>query len=202
MTLIVVDQFRTTADSYAVETTEFGDTVHTGFPKILKMPHQVVHGKERSFRTVAFAGSATTFVTLWEMLLGVMYTKGQLDVDTLDEHCSGYPGGLVLLIFPFSNACMTVLAGENAPAEIHWHEGSVHAFGSGYMEPHGDVVEYRSWYSIFYDAWDAGRIHGTDIHFLAHEGMSEAKEDKLKPETTVKRVRRRLPWGNAKRHRS
>lgn len=204
MTLIVVDQFRTTADSYAVESSDQGETVHTGFPKILCMPGRIRYDTKDvySFHTVAFAGSATTFVPLWEMLLEKMHVYDDLNERKLKALCDGYPGEKVLLIFPFSNACLTVLVGEEETTVFEWREGSVHAFGSGYLEPHAGTDEYRSWYSIFYNAWDAGKIHGPDIHFMAHEGMAQAKEDTLKPETTVKRVKRRLPWGNAKRQRS
>lgn len=201
MTLIVVDQFRTTADSYAVETNDQGETVHADFPKILRMPNKVLYTRHNveSFNTVAFAGSATTFVPLWEMLLEEMrQSQGLTELD-LRVLCDMWEGEPVLLIFPFSNACLTVLAGDKQPPVINWYEGSVHAFGSGYLEPHGGGDEYRSWYSIFYNAWDAGVIHGPAIHFLAHEGMTQAKADCLKPEATIKRVKRRLPWGNNRR---
>lgn len=201
MTLITIDQFRVTADSYAVEDDHGKKTVIESFPKILRTPDRIIYTKEdrQSFKTVAFCGSATTFVPLWETLSAEMERRRGLTEHDVKRLCDKCPGEAVLLIFPFSNACLTVLAGQAAPAVVNWYEGDIHAFGDGYVKPFDGAVEYRSWYSIFFNAWDAGTIHGPAIHFLPHQNQDEPIKDTLKPESTVKKVRRRLPWGNRRK---
>lgn len=199
MTLVVVDQFRTTADSYATETNEHGQTIHSGFPKIVRTPKPILYrrAKATSFNTVAFSGSATTFVSAWDIINKKLLGDETIDEYQLVELTRHVVGNPVLIIFPFPNAVLTLEVGDGEP-KVKWREGSVHAFGGSYVEPAHGQPEYRTWYSIFYDAWDAGRLPGPDLHFTHHEGTGVAVNDNLKPEATVKRVRRRFPWGNRK----
>jgi len=196
MTLIVVDQFRTTADSYAVEHKGDTQTIHKDFPKVLRMVmpiHYTQVGYE-SHRTVAYCGNAQTFVHFWREVVDAQTRDGIIDEHDLELIASQIHGDPCQVIIPFSNAVLTLLVGRERP-QVEWREGPIHAFGSGYVEPAHVVNEYRSWYSIFFDALDAGKIAGTDIHFLSHQGEEkEAIQDSLKPESTVKRVRRRMPW--------
>ena len=199
MTLIVVDQFRTTADSYAIEVDSSGrETVHDGFPKIIRMAGTVSHQGLLSFTTVAYCGSAVTFLPLWEKIDAQMERIGTLTKDDLVRLCDGFHGDYVQLIFPFPNGVLTVVAGEQEPAHVEWYEGAVHAFGSAYESV---VNEYRSWYSIFFDALERQAIPGPDIHFMAHQNVYNRegpKKDSLKSEREAKKVRRRFPWGNRK----
>lgn len=195
MTLIVVDQHRTTADSYATQHEGDKTTVHNDFPKILRMkaPLHYRPGGYTSFHTVAYCGSANTFVAFWKRIdeqqsEGVVLSE--LDLLQAAQELNGEP---CQVIFPFSNAVLVLMVG-NGHAEVEWREGSVHAFGGSYVEPAHGQEEYRTWYSIFYDAWDAGKLPGQDIHFMSHVGEGKAISDTMKPESTVKRIRRRMPW--------
>lgn len=196
MTLIVVDQFRTTADSYATEMHAGKETLHKDFPKILRLSHPIHYTQVgyESHMSVAFCGSANTFVAYWTLVHDAQEEDGILDENDLEMLAGHIKGDPCLVIFPFSNAVLTLMVGNGRP-QVTWQEGAVHAFGSGYVESALSPSEYRSWYSIFFDALDAGKIPGTDIHFLTHTGSEkEATQDSLKPEAAVKRVRRRLPW--------
>jgi hypothetical protein len=187
MTLIVIDQFRTTADSYATVTETDGTVrVEEHFPKIFKLTGPVVFGfgELESFYTLAFCGDAHSFYAFYQAFQPLLLKQGRMTASTLLELAEGIEGNRCMVIVPFENAVLTTTFGGGLPVEQHYHEGSVFAFGSAYLPDPFLPVETRAWFSIFQDAVTTDRLPGNDLHFLAHNREvlpAEATRDTLLP---------------------
>lgn len=188
MTLIVIDQYRTTADTYCRVTDAQGSVeVQDDYPKVFQMPYRVrLDDGTETFTTVAFCGDPRTFTELYQQfpsgeagsvvdlndLLAITATHNPGDGRVLIPRPNG------VLVLPFSGGAF--LAPES-------REGEIFAFGSAYSFTPNPYTqeEGRVWYSIFLDAIHAGDLPGDHITFLPHSEHSiegrTALEGSVKP---------------------
>lgn len=198
MTLLVVDQFRTTADSYAVITDhDTQETYYSEWCKIATMPGVIKHEYGHSFDTLAFVGDATAFSRYRDILT---HRFEQLPADSLvlpddilvETATAIGDCGYTQVVIPCSSAVLVVSFGDGETPELEYRTGAVHAFGSDY-DRISEEPETRAWFSIFIDAKRANRLMGDQIHFKSHTDL-EIKTDTLKPASKVKRFRSRSPF--------
>lgn len=198
MTLIVVDQFRTTADSYATFTHPDGEVTTTvDYCKIHSLPQPIHHEFGQSFNTIAFTGDAVGF---WNVYGALLTTIALHDLRVTDddlvalavEHageCSATE-----IIIPCPSAVLVLAFGDGAVPTIEYRPGAVHCFGGAYQPAvFDDENETRAWFSIFIDTKRAGRLDGDRIHFLRHDS-DQIKTDTVMPASKAKKFKSRFPF--------
>lgn len=207
MTLLVVDQFRMVADSYAEVTDTQGETrIERDFPKMVTTHYQVFHAGEESFASMGFCGDAATFVEFIGRL------KDRPDLVTsdylsqiADTHMREY--NRCLVVIPFPNAVLSIHMGGSQDVLVEYFEGATHAFGAGYeyTQPPGGMEEMRAWFSVFYQAIENGGVPGRDVHYLEHTTSLEPREpteETLEPARKCRTISRRIRGVKARMSRS
>lgn len=194
MTLLVVDHFRMTADSYATVTEEDGSVRYENdFPKLF-----VLHGPLRfsgmeSHPRLGFTGDAHTFL---EFFKNLPYQDGGIQHDQLLAHARTIRGRETMVVIPFPGAVYTLQLGSEEVSETY-QEGEVFAFGSAYAGVPYDRFEYRAWFSIFRESIDLGLLPGPELHFLHHRADQSAPiKDTLRTKT---RPLTRFPFARHRR---
>lgn len=199
MTLIVVDQFRTTVDSHALVTDEkTGDKSHEPYMKLRRLVAPIKHEYGQTFRTITVTGDAGGFELFLHFLnkeLKSAEESGEAVTDTdLVRIASEVKNTKrTVAIIPCPSAVLVVTFGDGNPVEVEYRPGAVHGFGSDYESIPGETEETRAWFSIFIDAKRAGRLKDDTVHFLAHDGDT-IHTDTLKPAHKAKKYRSRFPF--------
>ena len=203
MTLIVVDQFRTTADAYAEVTDEHGEVTVQDYQKIQVLPRPIEFKDDFSFNTITFTGDAQAFWAFYEKLLEVMTTASFDERLLTVDDCMAVARKIeaksrTRVIVPCPSSVVVIEihprspTAQHTPVKVHRQEGAVHAFGSDYDQP-TDGEECRAWFSIFIDAKRAGKLKGDKVHFMAHQSTM-VKEDTVLPPSKAKKMKSRFPF--------
>lgn len=200
MSLVVVDQFRMTADSYVTHLVNETEKGHSGYRKIHALEGQVRYEDRLSYCSVSFIGDADVFEMFHERLKTALYPSRPLDAQRLTHMVQGLPEQRCTIIFPFENAALRLVIDPNAAPCLMLDEGSVLGYGSAYTPQYDPVMgEYRAWFAIFLDAVREGTLPGNDVHFATHNNDPNTKtivrDDTLVPSNVVNRMKRGLRLG-------
>ncbi len=199
MTLIVVDQFRTTVDSHALVTDErTGDKSHEPYMKLRRLVAPIRHEFGRTFQTITVAGDAGGFELFLhklnkELTMAEEADSGVTDTDLVRIASEVKSPRPTIAIIPSPCAVLVVTFGGGKPVEVEYRPGAVHGFGSDYEPIPGEEEETRAWFSIFIDAKRAGKLKDDTIHFMAHDSDT-VHTDTLKPAHKAKKFRSRFPF--------
>lgn len=196
MTLIVVDKYRTWADSYARVTDENGTHWESNFPKVFPMNGRVEVESHLSYTTVAFCGDAHGFLAFYEKLEDALNQSPTLTGETLLELSADYQGRPVLVIMPSKGAVIALHLGGDAGPVLEVRKGETQVFGGDYHPNRSVACEDQAWFSIYQDAINAGLLPGPDVHFRVHKTVVDSTEA-IPASAVAQRTPRRV-WGGLK----